>query len=85
MPFSIRLTPEEEALLEDAARRTSRSRSELVRESVRDYCQRLTREPRSAYSLGKGLFGGGTLSGPPGDPHKRAIWEKLRAKHRRVG
>jgi metal-responsive CopG/Arc/MetJ family transcriptional regulator len=85
VPFSIRLTPEEEALLDEAARRTSRSRSDLVRESLREYCLRLVPEERSAFSLGKGLFGAGTLAAPPRDPQKRAVWEKLRAKHQRLG
>jgi hypothetical protein len=41
MPFSVRLTDQEEALLEAAARRTSRTKSELVREGVRELCLRL--------------------------------------------
>jgi Arc/MetJ-type ribon-helix-helix transcriptional regulator len=85
VPFSIRLTPEEEALLDEAARRTSRSRSELVREGLREVCQRLIPEGRSASSLGKGLFGAGTLAAPPREPQKRAVWENLRAKHKRLG
>jgi hypothetical protein len=31
------------------------------------------------------LFGTGKLASAPSDPVKRAVWEKLRAKHRRVG
>lgn len=85
MPFSVRLTDQEEALLEAAARRTSRTKSELVREGVRELCLRLARGEKSAFDLGKGLFGAGSLAKPPMDPHKRAVWEKLRAKHQRVG
>lgn len=85
MPFSVRLTEEEEALLEAAARRTARTKSELVREGVRELCLRLARADKSPFDLGKGHFGAGSLAGPPHDPLKRAVWEKLHAKHQRVG
>ena len=39
MPLSVRLTNAEEALLDAAARRTARSRSALVRQAVREFCQ----------------------------------------------
>ncbi len=85
MPLSVRLTNEEQALLDAAARRTARSRSALVRQAVRELCQRLARAEETPYTLGKRLFGAGTLAFAPTDPVKRAVWEKLVAKHRRVG
>ena len=84
MPLSVRLTPKEEALLEAASRQTARSKSELVREGVRDLCQRLARGGKTPYDLGKKLFGAGSLGVAPTDPIKRAVWEKLRDKHGRV-
>jgi hypothetical protein len=85
MPFSVRLTDLEEELLEAAARRTSRTKSELVRESVRELCLRLAQGQQSPFDLGHGLFGSGSLAGTPADPVKRAVRERLRAKHQRVG
>ena len=85
MPLSVRLTNEEEALLDAAARQTARSRSALVRQAVRELCQRLARTDKTPYALGKRLFGAGKLAAGPTDPVKRAVWEKLVAKHRRVG
>ena len=85
MPLSVRLTNEEEALLDAAARQTSRSRSALVRQAVRELCQRMTRGDMTPYTMGKRLFGVGALAPPPSDPVKRAVWEKLLAKHRRMG
>lgn len=85
MPLSVRLTNKEEALLDVAARQTSRSRSALVRQAVRELCQRLVRADKTPYDLGKRLFGAGALASAPADPLKRAVWEKLIAKHRRVG
>ena len=85
MPLSVRLTNEEEALLDAAARQTARSRSALVRQAVRELCQRLVRADKTPFDLGKRLFGAGTLASAPTDPVKRAVWEKLVAKHRRVG
>ena len=81
MPLSVRLTAKEEALLEAVSRRTARSKSELVRE----LCQRLARGGKTPYDLGKKLFGAGSLGVAPTDPIKRAVWEKLRGKHGRVG
>jgi hypothetical protein len=85
MPMSVRLTPEEETLLEAAARQSGRSKSELVREGIHQLCSRLARAGRSAYELGEDLFGSGSLARAPRNPAKRATWERLVAKHRRVG
>jgi len=85
MPLSIRLSPEEEALLEAASRQCARSKSELVRQGTRELCQRLLRQTdRTPYELGQDLFGAGQLAEAPTDPIKRHIWEALHAKHRRL-
>ncbi len=85
MPLSVRLTTEEEALLDAAARQTARTRSAIVRQAVRELCQRLARADKTSYDLGERLFGAGALASAPADPVRRAVWEKLVAKHRRVG
>jgi hypothetical protein len=86
MPLSIRLSPEEEALLEAASRQCARSKSELVRQGIREVCQRLLRQTdRTPYDLGQDLFGAGQWAEPPTDPAKRLVWEALRAKHRGLG
>jgi hypothetical protein len=56
-----------------------------VRQAVRELCQRLVRADKTPIDLGKRLFGAGALSSAPADPVKRAVGEKLVAKHRRVG
>lgn len=84
MPLSVRLTPEEEALLAAASRLTSRSRSQLVRQAIQEFCGRLQHEGRSAYDLGADLFGQGALEAGRRDEFKTALGEKLRAKHRRM-
>ncbi len=85
MPYSIRLTPAEERLLEAAARKAGQSKSGLVRQGIREVCERYVGPRRSAYELGRDLFGGGKLARPVRDRQKRAVMEKLRAKHGRVG
>jgi Arc/MetJ-type ribon-helix-helix transcriptional regulator len=85
MPLSVRLSPEEEAMLEAASQLTARSRSELVRQGVRELCQRLNRAPVSAADLGADLFDLGGLALEPDDSAKRAVYEQLAAKHGRAG
>lgn len=86
MPLSILLTPEEDALLEAASRHSACSQSDLVRQSVRELCQRLLEQAESTpYELGRDLFGTGYLADAPTDPAKRQRWESLHAKHRRLG
>lgn len=85
MPLSVRLSEEEEALLEAASRQTAQSKSDLARQGIREVCERLLRPERTPFELGADLFGAGQLAPPPVDPRKRAVWERLRAKHRRVG
>ncbi|MFZ1829336.1 MAG: CopG family transcriptional regulator [Candidatus Competibacteraceae bacterium] len=87
MSLSIQFTPEEEALLEAAGRQATCSKSELVRQGVRELCQRLLQPPtdQSPYERGQDLFGAGHLAAAPTDPIKRQVWEALRVKHRRLG
>lgn len=85
MALSVRLSPEDDSLLERTARRVGRSKSDLARQAVHELCQKLTQEERSPYSIGKDLFGAGKLSAAPTDPLKKQIWEKLRVKHGNMG
>lgn len=85
MTISVRLPSEEQHMLEMLSRRVGRSKSDLMRQAIRELCQRLAADNRTPFSLGEDLFGTGGLAPPPTDPMKRQIWEKLRAKHRRVG
>lgn len=85
MTLSVRLSPEEESLLEMAARRLGRSKSDLARQAVHELCHKLIREEQSSYTMGKDLFDKGRLSDAPGDPLKQQIWEKLRVKHGYMG
>ena len=85
MPYSIRLSPEEERLLEAASRKAGKSKSGLVRQGIREVCERYVGPKLSAFEQGRGLFGSGKLARAPRDPQKRSVLEKLRAKHGRVG
>lgn len=84
MPLSIRLSAEEESLLERACRRSSRSKSDIVKQGVREICARIVRGEKTPFELGDGLFDAGDLAEPPSDPSKRAAWERLRVKHGRT-
>lgn len=81
----VRLSSDEESLLEKTALRLGRSKGDLARQAVQELCQKLVREERSAYALGKDLFDSGELAEPPADPLKHKIWDKLRDKHSHVG
>ena len=81
MTLSVRLSVDEETLLEKTARRLGRSKSDLARQAVHELCQKLVQEERSPYTLGADLFGAGELADAPADPLKRQIWETLRDKH----
>lgn len=85
MTLSVRLSPEEEKLLEQTAHQLGRSKSDLARQAVYELCQKLVRESQSPYSLGEDLFGQGKLANAPTDPLKKQIWEKLCAKHGYMG
>ena len=86
MPVTVRLTTEEEALLNRACRQASLSEDDLIRQSIRELCERLLEQtPPSPYELGRDLFGAGHLADAPIDPTKHQIWEALHAKHGRLG
>ena len=71
MTLSIKPSPDEVRLLEKAARRLGRSKSDLVQQTVQEH---------SPYSIGYNLFGMGELADTPTDPLKKQIWEKLHVK-----
>ncbi|MBI4754022.1 MAG: ribbon-helix-helix protein, CopG family [Betaproteobacteria bacterium] len=85
MPLSIRFSPEEQQQIDALAQRRACSRSDLVRQAVREFCRRISGDQPSPLVLGEDLFGAGRLAGRPSDPAKRAVWERLLAKHRRAG
>ena len=73
-------------MLEAVSRRTAQSKGELIRRGIRELCSKLLGPGESPYEAGRHLFGAGRLSiTEPKDPIKRAVKEKLRAKHGRVG
>mgnify|MGYP006183862117 FL=1 len=87
MTLSIRLDPELEAELARAAAQTGRSKSELVKASLREYLARVV--PRKTpYELGKDLFGdtsaaAATLDLTSKDRVRSTIVERLRAENDR--
>lgn len=98
MTLSIRLDPELEAELARAAAQTGRSKSELVKASLREYLARVVPK-KTPYELGKDLFGG-PVGGPTDlvgrreylsgnadfsgkDTIRRTIVERLRAENDR--
>ena len=87
MTLSIRLEPELEAELARAAAQTGRSKSELVKASLREYLARVV--PRKTpYELGKDLFGdpsaaAATLDLTSKDRVRSTIVERLRAENDR--
>ncbi len=85
MTISVRLSPEDEQRLEDAARQLGTSKHDLARQAIQDLCRKVSRKQLSPYELGKDLFGSGLLAEPPKDPVKRRIYDRLSVKHGRVG
>jgi len=85
MTLSVRLTPEEEAQLEAVSRQTARSKSQLVRQAIQEFCHRLQRNEQSAFTLGSDLFELGQLETGERNEFKTRLGEKLYAKHRRLG
>ncbi len=81
MTLSVRLTADDENLLEKTAERLGRSKSEVARLAVREMCARYNREEPAPWVLGEDLFDTGDLADEPADPTKRAIQDKLREKH----
>ena len=85
MPTSVRLDPETEMLLQRLARRSGRSKSEILREAL----HRMAEEPPEAaasngpYSLISDLVG--IVGGPTtlARDHKKIYRDALAKKHRR--
>jgi predicted DNA-binding protein len=87
MPTSVRLDPETELLLKRLARRSGRSKSEVLREALHRMAERSVAEVEaeaSVYSLIPDLVGA-ARQGPPdlARRHKQAYRESLARKHRR--
>ena len=83
MPVSARLDKETEELLERAARITSKPKSRVMKESIRDYCLRVViRERKSPYDLAKDLIGKeGSGRGDLSVRGEEMLREMLRKKH----
>ena len=81
MTLSVRLSGDDENLLEKIAHQLGRSKSDLVKQAVHELCQKLAQEERSPYDMGIDLFDAGKRAKSPSDPLKKQIWEKLDAKH----
>ena len=79
--LSVRLDEQTEARLQATCRRLGLSRSEAVKRSLEQWLDTFEPAP-DAFALGADLFDQGAAADPPSDPHRRQIWEHLRAKHR---
>ena len=87
MTLSIRLDPELESELARAAAQAGRSKSELVKASLREYLARLARR-KTPYERGEGLLGdspatAATLDLTSKDRVRSTIVERLRAENDR--
>ena len=71
MTLSVRLSPKESKLLDLTARHLGRSKSDLVRQAVKELCQKLGQQERTPYCIGLDLFGVGELAEPPSDSLKQ--------------
>jgi len=85
MVLSVRLSLEEEKLLEETAQRLGRGKSDVARQAVRELCRKLGRDAQSPFDIGEELFDAGALAVAPVDPLKRQVWKKLREKHGYLG
>jgi predicted DNA-binding protein len=86
MPTSVRLDPETEVLLKRLARRSGRSKSEVLRDALHRMTERAVTkaEEGSVYSLMSDLVGA-AKQGPANlaRRHKHAYQEALARKHAR--
>jgi predicted transcriptional regulator len=83
MPVSVRLDKETEELLEKAARITSKSKSRVMKESIKDYCLRIvTKKGKRPYDLAKDLIGKeGSSRGDLSVRGEEILREMLKKKH----
>ena len=80
MTITVRFDAETERALTRAAKDQGLSKSELIRQSVRDYLDR-TGDSRLAWELGKDVFGKfGSGRSDLSTKHEEIIREKSRAK-----
>lgn len=85
MALSIRLQPQDEALLERAASHLRVSKSEFIRRSVAAYARQVIPTGRTMAEIDSLFIGKGGGLRTPGsvtNPQKRAVLERLREKHR---
>jgi Protein of unknown function (DUF1778) len=89
MPISIRIPPEEEKLLTEAAHQLNISKSEFVRRSVLAMASQVTAQAAlSEADIDRQFIGkGGGLRDPANvtDRRRLAILKRLRAKHGYAG
>ncbi len=88
MPTSVRLDPEMQLLLKRLARRSGRSRSEVLREALHRLAEASSEKEKNAtvYSLVYDLLGAARQGAGPVDltrRHKEAYRKALEAKHRK--
>ncbi len=79
--ISLRISEELERRLDQAARAESKSRSEVIKDSIYYYLDRLENRP-TAYQLGEKYFG--LFASGRGDlsvNHRSIIAERIRKKH----
>jgi hypothetical protein len=89
MPFSVRLDPETQALIERLAKRHRQSRAWVVREAVAKYAV-AEQQPRTAYDalrplIGMVSSGDGTLSQQTGKKFTELLLKKKAERDRRRG
>ncbi|MDO4231330.1 MAG: DUF1778 domain-containing protein [Lautropia sp.] len=88
MGISLRLSAEEEALLERAASQLRLSKSEFVRRSITSYAASVIPAEQRAAEIDALYIGqGGGLRDPSevDNPQKRAVLQRLRKKHGYAG
>ncbi|MFT4178824.1 MAG: ribbon-helix-helix protein, CopG family [Thermomonas sp.] len=87
MTLSIRLPAEDEAMLARAARALRVSKSEFIRRSIAAYAMKVAHTPEAIAEIDAAYIGKGGLRDPAKvtNPQKRAIVERLRAKHGYAG
>ena len=83
MPVSVRLDKETEELLEKAARITSKPKSRVMKESIKDYCLRIVaRHGKRPYDLASDLIGKeGSGRGDLSVKGEEILRELFRKKH----
>ncbi len=91
MPFSVRLDPPTDTRIRRLARRTGRTRSQVVREAIALYDAREQEPPgkrptfyeRIQHVVGRAHSGDGRLSEHTGDRFTAVVQQKARARRTR--